>query len=147
VRPLRLRGLKRYDDNRFTPTSSSESRLSTVEPPDRGQWSNLSLRIPSWCVDPCICLTSVNLASTWLNFEAGAHGKVVDDTRDVPLLYKDHATDVARPPRNTPWNVGLDKSGTSTAMVFVLPSTKLRASLPCRPLRRILAGSIKCLLL
>jgi hypothetical protein len=37
------------------------------------------------------------LASTWLNFEAGAHGKVVDDTRDVPLLYKDHATDVARP--------------------------------------------------
>jgi hypothetical protein len=44
-----------------------------------------------------LCLTPSNIESTWLNFEAGALGKVVDEARVVPLLYKLKFTDVARP--------------------------------------------------
>jgi hypothetical protein len=35
--------------------------------------------------------------STWLNFEAGALAKVVDEARVVPLLHKVPFADVARP--------------------------------------------------
>jgi TIR domain len=44
-----------------------------------------------------LCLTPSNLESTWLNFEAGALGKVIDEARVVPLLYKLTPADVARP--------------------------------------------------
>jgi hypothetical protein len=44
-----------------------------------------------------LCLTPDNLNSAWLNFEAGALGKVVDEARVVPLLYKVAAANVARP--------------------------------------------------
>jgi hypothetical protein len=44
-----------------------------------------------------LCLTPDNLQSAWLNFEAGALGKVVDESRAVPLLHRVAPADVARP--------------------------------------------------
>lgn len=61
------------------------------------RWSQEISQSLSDCSFGILCLTSENLQSEWIHFEAGALSKVIGDVHVVPLLIGISATDVQQP--------------------------------------------------
>ncbi|KZS39660.1 hypothetical protein AWE51_08390 [Aquimarina aggregata] len=102
------------------PTFISSSSLS---PGDR--WSDKLAKELEQCNAGIICLTNENLMSPWINFEAGALSKHINNSMVIPLLINIKDSEISKSPLSQFQTLTIDKSGLKKLLIKLFDSLDL----------------------